>query len=108
MELTRVSVYLAKPSDYPVKAYAEIVLDGVFVMEGIRVVCNKEGKLFIGMPYRKDSEGNKRDIVYPINSATREFLTEKILAVYYNNKENKDAYYKKKKQKRKKIVCSEE
>ena len=68
-------------SDEKLKAVASITIDECFVVHDIKVINVRDG-LFISMPNRKTPEGEYKDIVHPINTATREELKKTILDAY--------------------------
>ncbi len=63
------------------KAVVSITIDEEFVVHDIKVIEGEKG-LFIAMPSRKATDGEYRDIAYPINSATREKIQNIILEKY--------------------------
>ena len=67
--------------DEKLKAVASITIDECFVVHDIKVINGRDG-LFISMPNRKTPEGEYKDIVHPINTATREELKKTILDAY--------------------------
>ncbi|HCG57657.1 MAG TPA: transcriptional regulator [Clostridiales bacterium] len=79
MKITDVRVRLV--SDEKLKAVASITIDECFVVHDIKVINGRDG-LFISMPNRKTPEGEYKDIVHPINTATREELKKTILDAY--------------------------
>ena len=68
-------------SDEKLKAVASITIDECFVVHDIKVINGRDG-LFISMPNRKTPEGEYKDIVHRINTATREELKKTILDAY--------------------------
>src|SRR3569623_1223995 len=52
MKISQVQVTLVEDS-HVLRAVANVVLDGVFVVHGIRVIQSKDGRLFASMPSRK-------------------------------------------------------
>lgn len=64
------------------KAFVSITLEGAFVVHDIKVIEGQRG-LFVAMPSRRNSAGDFKDIAHPIDPATREEFTEKILAEYW-------------------------
>ncbi len=79
MEITEVRVSLR--DDEKLKAFVSITLDGCFVIRGLKVIRGNRG-MFIAMPSRKKPEGGYQDLCHPINTATRIWLEEKIIACY--------------------------
>ena len=63
------------------KAVVSITLDEEFVVHDIKVVDGEKG-LFIAMPSRKAGDGEFRDVSHPINSETRAYIQDKVLAAY--------------------------
>ena len=63
------------------KAVVSITLENEFVIHDIKVIEGEKG-LFIAMPSRRASDGEYRDIAHPINSTTREKISELILKKY--------------------------
>lgn len=63
------------------KAVVSITLDDEFVVHDIKIIEGEKG-LFIAMPSKKSADGEFRDIVHPINSATRENMQNRILERY--------------------------
>ena len=81
MNITEIRVRLVKKEDSKLKAVASMTIDQCFVVHDIKVIQGTEG-LFISMPSRKTPEGEFKDIVHPINTATREMISKQIIAAY--------------------------
>jgi stage V sporulation protein G len=80
IEITEIRV---TPLDDPkLKAYATIVLAGVFAVRGLKIVAGKGGRLFVAMPSWKRRDGGYADIIHPINSEFRNHLEQVVLAEY--------------------------
>ncbi|NOZ85244.1 MAG: septation regulator SpoVG [Deltaproteobacteria bacterium] len=79
MEVTQVKVFLADKDK--LKAYAQIVFDGCFVVRELKVIEGNNG-LFVAMPSRKMKDGTYKDTAHPLNSETRSMIEEKVLGVY--------------------------
>jgi stage V sporulation protein G len=80
MEITEVRINLNKGGK--VKAFAQVVFDGCFLVGDIRVLEGKEGTVYVAMPSRRLRNGSFRDITHPLNGDTRKRLDEAILAEY--------------------------
>lgn len=80
MEVTEVRINLNKGGK--VKAFAQIVIDGCFLVGDIRVLEGKEGLVYVAMPSRRLRNGSFRDIAHPLNTETRRSLDEAILREY--------------------------
>ncbi|MFW5981132.1 MAG: septation regulator SpoVG [bacterium] len=77
MDITEVRIFLTSQTG-PTKAFASITFEDSFVVKDLRVVEGKNG-LFISMPSRKDKSGEFRDICHPINTDTRNQISEIVL-----------------------------
>jgi stage V sporulation protein G len=65
-----------------VKAYGDVVLDGAFVIHGVKVL-EKENKTYVAFPSRKDEKNNKWcDIAHPCTQQMREEIEQKMLEAY--------------------------
>jgi len=80
MEISEVRINLNKSGK--VKAFAQVVFDGCFLVGDIRVLEGKEGTIYVSMPSRRLRNGSFRDIAHPLNTDTRKHLDEVILAEY--------------------------
>lgn len=60
-----------RPDDGNVVAVANITLDGVFVIRGVRLVDGRKGS-FVSFPVQKNKDGEYIDICYPITADLRE------------------------------------
>ena len=83
MDITDIRIFKAY-NRKPVVAYANIVLNGEFIIRGIALVERENGHRFISMPARKlkNEERAYRDICHPLNSEVRKNLTDKIFGAY--------------------------
>lgn len=79
--ISDIRIRLVKKDDSKLKAVASITIDECFVVHDIKVVQGTDN-LFISMPSRKTPDGEFKDIVHPINTATREKISSAILAAY--------------------------
>ncbi|MEE1531587.1 MAG: SpoVG family protein [Clostridia bacterium] len=83
MEITDVRIFKARRKG-AVLAYANVILDGKFIIRGITLVETEKNGRFISMPSRRLRNGERsyRDVCHPLNSDIRTELTEKIFAAY--------------------------
>ena len=83
MEITYVRIFKARRKGV-VLAYANVILDGKFIIRGIALVETEKNRRFISMPSRRLRNGERsyRDVCHPLNSDVRAELTEKIFAAY--------------------------
>jgi stage V sporulation protein G len=80
MEITEVRINLNKGGK--VKAFAQVIFDGCFLVGDIRVLEGKEDTVYVAMPSRRLRNGSFRDIAHPLNTETRKRLDDAILAEY--------------------------
>jgi stage V sporulation protein G len=59
-------------------AVADVTIDDLIVIHGIKVLSNRDNGLFIAMPSKKNPNGTFSDIVHPISVAARNIF-EKLL-----------------------------
>jgi stage V sporulation protein G len=83
MEITDVRIFKARRKG-AVLAYANVILDGKFIIRGITLVETEKNGRFISMPSRRLRNGERsyRDVCHPLNSDVRTELTKKIFAAY--------------------------
>mgnify|MGYP000041994226 FL=1 len=83
MEITDIRIFKARRKG-AVLAYANVILDGKFIIRGITLVETEKNGRFISMPSRRLRNGERsyRDVCHPLNSDVRTELTEKIFAAY--------------------------
>lgn len=83
MEITDIRIFKARRKG-AVLAYANVILDGKFIIRGITLVETEKNGRFISMPSRRLRNGERsyRDVCHPLNSDVRTELTEKIFATY--------------------------
>lgn len=83
MEITDVRIFKARRKG-AVLSYANVILDGKFIIRGITLVETEKNGRFISMPSRRLRNGERsyRDVCHPLNSDVRTELTEKIFAAY--------------------------
>ena len=79
MEITDVKVIPV--DDEKLKAFVSIVFDQCFVVTDIKIIHGPKG-LFVSMPSKKRKDGTFKDIAHPLNNQMRQYLEDKVLAVY--------------------------
>jgi stage V sporulation protein G len=84
MNITEVRIRLVKRDEGKMKAIASITIDDCFVVHDIKIIQgNKtDDNYFIAMPSKKTPDGEFKDIVHPLNSATRELISRLVLAEF--------------------------
>ncbi|MGI5084708.1 septation regulator SpoVG [Treponema putidum] len=80
MEITEVRIQRVSLGN-SLKAYANITFDDCFVLHNVRVIEGNNG-LYIGMPSRKLSNGEFRNIAHPITADFRDKMTKAVLETY--------------------------
>lgn len=80
IEITEVRIRKIKTNNRIV-ALATIEIDNCFIVNDIKILKGENG-LFITMPSRKTSNGEYRDIAYPINKEIRELIQNVIIKEY--------------------------
>ena len=68
------------PQSTTLKAVANLYIDGCFAIHGVKVIDSEKG-MFVAMPSEKRGE-QFRDICHPLNSETRQYITEIVLAAF--------------------------
>lgn len=80
MEITGIRVRLV---DEPkLKAFASLVFDDCFMINDLKVIQGKGEEYFVSMPNRKRRNGKYRDVAHPLNSETREWIQDAVVAEY--------------------------
>ena len=87
MKITDVRIRLTKNEESKLKAYASITIDDCFVVHNLKVIEGPNG-YFVNMPKRHSQDGshNDKDIAHPLNTETREEITNLVLAKYEEEK----------------------
>jgi len=67
--------------DDKLRAFAGMVLDECFLVGDLRVMENEEG-YYVTMPSKRKRDGSFKDIAYPLNPDTKEFIEQKVLVAY--------------------------
>lgn len=80
LEITQVSITpVSGENGSKLKAFVQIVLNGVFVVKGIRIVHGKSGP-FVAFPRQYDPKSQTGyDTCFPISGSVRSYMTAKIL-----------------------------
>ena len=88
MEITNVKVTKTSSilNESKLKAFANITIDDCFAVNDIRIIEGDKG-LFLAFPSRLKKNGDRINTAFPINSDTREKITQHVLEVYNNTQE---------------------
>jgi len=79
MEVTQVKIFPVE--EEKLKAYAQIVFDGCFVVRDLKIIEGTNG-LFVAMPSRRMKDGTYKDTAHPLNSETRNMIEDKVIGSY--------------------------
>ena len=66
----------------PMKAIVSVTFDNELALHDVKVI-NARDKYFVVMPSRKNPDGTYRDIVHPINAASRSMLETAVIDAYF-------------------------
>ena len=80
MEITEVKISLR--DEEKLKGFANITLDDMFVIRGLKIIHGLKG-YFIAMPNRRRNDGTFKDIAHPIKSEFRKKMEQVILDKYW-------------------------
>ena len=86
LEITDIRVRLVA-NDGNLKAFASFTIDGAFVVHDVRIIDGPNG-YFVSMPSKRTPNGEFKDIVHPIDTKTREQITEALVKAYEAEKAN--------------------
>ena len=81
MKISDVRIRLIAKDDSKLKAVASIVIEDAFVIHDIKVLEGTQG-YFVAMPSRKTPDGQYKDVAHPLDTPTRNELTNVILAEF--------------------------
>ncbi|NPA16331.1 SpoVG family protein [Persephonella sp.] len=84
MEITEVKIYPFDTSRIGgrVRAVADITIDNILVIKGIKLVESKHGGLFISFPKKASSKGTYVDIVQSLDNEFTEKVRRAIVDKY--------------------------
>ncbi len=83
-EITSIRCHKYKESqENGVVGVASIVINGVFLINDIRII-NANDKMFCGMPSKRKDDKEFVDICHPLNLETRKYLENLVLAEFIN------------------------
>ena len=87
MNITTIKVKIIE-GDPKLKAFITIVLDDSFAIRELKVIQGDQ-RLFVAMPAKRMKDGTFKDLVHPLNKASREELEKAILEAYKDALEGK-------------------
>ena len=83
MKITSVSVHKVTGENSRMKGIVTVVLDDCFKIKGIRII-EKDDKMMLAMPSRKNRNNENEDVAHPLNAETREMFEKAVFAEYEN------------------------
>ena len=87
MEITSVKIRKTFENE-PLKAVMSVTFDECLAVHDVKII-NAGGRYFVVMPSRKNSAGEFKDIVHPINSEFRKKLENELIEFYRSEEENR-------------------
>lgn len=81
MEVTEVRVRKVGDGEGRVRARCSVVLDGQFVVHGVKLIEGENG-LFVSMPARRTSQGRYVEVAHPLTAEMREKIREAVERSY--------------------------
>ena len=84
MKITEIKIYPFDlgSSESSLRAYADVVLEGLVLIKGFRVLASKSGGSFIGMPSKMGKDGKYYDQVEFKTEEFQSLLRNRILEAY--------------------------
>ncbi len=81
MKITSVAVHKVTGENNRMKGIATVVIDDCFKIKGIRII-EKDEKLMLAMPSRKNKNNENEDVAHPLNAETRKMFEEAVFAEF--------------------------
>lgn len=81
MKITDVRIRLVAKDDSKLRAVASVTIDDCIAIHDIKIIDGNDG-YFVSMPTRKNSKGEYKDIVHPINNEARAEMLNAIMEAY--------------------------
>ena len=63
-------------------ATGSITFEGMFVVSGIKVMRSNAGELYVAYPSWKNSDGEYKDVCFPMTKALREDINVQVISKY--------------------------
>lgn len=84
MEVTEVKIFPFEPGDLQknLKAYAEITLNDVLILKGIKIFEKENGAIFIAFPAIQGKDKTFHDIVIPKTPGIKNQIRDAVVASY--------------------------
>lgn len=88
MIITDVHINLLKEPSERLCATANIIFDGVFAINDIKIIRLNKEKYCIAFPKESKAKRLGRETIAPLNSETRNLIESKIIKTFLKQKEN--------------------
>jgi stage V sporulation protein G len=88
MEITEVKIFPFEPGDLQknLKAYAEITVDDVLILRGIKIFEKENGGIFITFPAIQGKDKTFHDIVIPKTPDIKSQIRDAVVGAYKKTK----------------------
>ena len=71
-----------REGDDKVLASGSITFEGMFVVSGIKVMVSSKGDKYVAFPSWKNSDGEYKDVCFPMTRALREDINVAVISKY--------------------------
>ena len=89
MNITDIRIRLVAKDESKLKAVASFTIDDAFVVHDVKIIEGANG-YFIAMPSKQAPSGEYRDIVHPLNTETREKISNAVLTAFEKEKNSQE------------------
>ena len=86
MVVTFVKIYPFDTTDIGgmVRGYAEVILDDVLLIKGVRIIEGRGGGLFVSYPSQKGKDDNFHDLVVPLSDDLKKQIRRAVMDAFKN------------------------
>ena len=81
-----IQIYLLDNANSKTKAFANISINDVVGIRGVRIVDGEKG-LFVTMPQSKDKDNNYHDVAFPVSGDLRKKISQSVLQEFDKSKD---------------------
>lgn len=90
-KITDVKIIKMKENNSKLLGVAKVVIDNSFTIRNIRIIQDKpERGLYISFPSKKNKNGIYKNMCHPINTETRKYFEQEILASFMVGDQNEN------------------
>lgn len=83
MIITRVEFF--GESNHNFIRYAMVVIDGMIVIKGIKLIKRPDDTILVAMPSKKKIDDSYEEIVHPVNKTARKIIEQAVLNAWAVN-----------------------